>query len=80
LSETRAAGHPEFILQFEIMSASTTVMTSSTSVNTTRVFWERLCQTPGIQSVGCFIIAYVIYGSQLRVGAPTVAPAIARGS
>jgi hypothetical protein len=53
------------------MSASTTVMTSSTSVNTTRVFWERLWRTAGIQSVGCFIMAYVIYGSQPHVGAPT---------
>jgi hypothetical protein len=52
------------------MSASTTVMTSSTSVNT-RVFWERLWRTAGIQSVGCFIIAYVIYGTQPTVGAPT---------
>jgi len=51
------------------MSASTTVMTSSTSVNTTRVFWERLWRTAGIQSVACFIIAYVIYGSQPQIGA-----------
>ncbi len=51
------------------MSASTTVMTSSTSVNTTRVFWERLWRTAGIQSVGCFIVAYVVYGHQPQVGA-----------
>jgi hypothetical protein len=53
------------------MSASTTPMTSSTSVNNTRAFWERLWRTAGIQSVGCFIIAYVIYGSQPHVGAPS---------
>jgi hypothetical protein len=46
-------------------------MTSSTSVNDTRVFWERLWRTAGIQSVGCFVIAYVIYGSQAHVGAPS---------
>jgi hypothetical protein len=51
------------------MSASTTVMTSATSVNTTRVFWERLWRTAGIQSVGCFILAYIIYGYQPQVGA-----------
>ncbi len=44
-------------------------MTSSTSVNTDRVFWERLWRTAGIQSVVCFVIAYVIYGSQPQVGA-----------
>jgi hypothetical protein len=38
-------------------------------VNTTSVFWERLWRSAGIQSVGCFIIAYVIYGSQPHVGA-----------
>ena len=51
------------------MSASTTGMTSSTSVNTTRVFWERLWRTAGIQSVGCFIVAYIVYGHQPQVGA-----------
>jgi hypothetical protein len=51
------------------MSASTTGMTSSTSVNTPRVFWERLWRTAGIQSVGCFIVAYIVYGHQPQVGA-----------
>ena len=51
------------------MSTSTKTMTSSTSVDTNRAFWERLWRTAGIQSVGCFIIAYVIYGSQPQVGA-----------
>src|SRR5438093_1874893 len=50
------------------MSASTTAMTSSTSV-TTRGFWERLWRMSGINFVVFFIIAYVIYGSQPQVGA-----------
>jgi magnesium-transporting ATPase (P-type) len=33
------------------------------------VFWERLWRSAGIQSVGLFIIAYVIYGYQPQVGA-----------
>ena len=52
------------------MSAATTAMTSSTSVNTsTGVFWERLWRMSGIQFVIFFIIAYVIYGYQPQVGA-----------
>src|SRR5882724_3337111 len=53
------------------MSASTTVMTTSTSTYTTPAFWERLWRTAGIQSIGCFIIAYIIYGNQPQVGAST---------
>jgi hypothetical protein len=45
------------------MNASTTATVSSTSVYTTPVFWERLWRSSGIQSVGLFIIAYVIYGT-----------------
>src|SRR5260370_12027122 len=52
-----------------LMSTSTKAMTSSTSVDTSRAFWERLWRTAGIQSIGCFIIAYIIYGSQPQVGA-----------
>jgi hypothetical protein len=52
------------------MNASTTAAVSSTSVYTTPVFWERLWRSSGIQSVGLFIIAYVIYGFQPQVGAP----------
>jgi hypothetical protein len=52
------------------MSASNTAMTSSTSVYTTPVFWERLWRLSGINSVVFFLIAYVIYGSQPQVGAP----------
>jgi len=52
------------------MSASTTATASSTSVNTTRVFWERLWRMSGINFVAFAIIAYVIYGFQPQVGAP----------
>ena len=51
------------------MIASTTAMTSSTSVNTWRVFFERLWRTSGLQFVAFFIITSVIYGYQPRVGA-----------
>jgi magnesium-transporting ATPase (P-type) len=51
------------------MSASTTAMTSPSSVNTS-AFWERLWRTSGIQFVVFFIITYVIYGYQPQVGAP----------
>jgi hypothetical protein len=53
------------------MSASTAAMTPSSSVYTTPLFWERLWRTAGIQSVGLFIVAYLIYGTQPKVGAPT---------
>jgi hypothetical protein len=51
------------------MSESTTAMTSSTSVDTTRRFWERLWRTAGLQFVVFFIIAYLVYGNQPQVGA-----------
>jgi hypothetical protein len=51
------------------MSESTTAMTSSTSVYTTRRFWERLWRTAGRQFVVIFIFAYLIYGNQPQVGA-----------
>ena len=50
------------------MSAPTTSTTSSASAYTTPVFWERLWRSSGLQSVGLFIISYVIYGSQPHVG------------
>lgn len=50
------------------MSASTTAVTSSTSVNSP-IFWERLWRMSGINFVVFFIIAYVIYGYQPHVGA-----------
>jgi hypothetical protein len=50
------------------MSVSTRT-TSSTSVYTTPAFWERLWRTAGIQSLVCFIVAYIVYGHQPQVGA-----------
>jgi hypothetical protein len=52
------------------MSASTTSTTSSTSVYSGPAFWEFLWRTAGIQSVGLFILAWIIYGYQPQVGAP----------
>ena len=52
------------------MSASTAAMPSSTSVYTTRGFWEGLWRKSGISFVAFAIIAYVIYGYQPQVGAP----------
>jgi hypothetical protein len=34
------------------------------------LFWERLWRSSGIQSVGLFIIAYFIFGTQPQIGAP----------
>jgi hypothetical protein len=51
------------------MSASTTAGSSSTSVYNTPAFWERLWRTSGLQFVGLFIIAALIYGSRPEVGA-----------
>src|SRR6266850_6364889 len=53
----------------DLMSASTTAMASSTSVYTTRGFWERLWRLSGINFVAFAIIAYVIYGYQPPVAA-----------
>src|SRR6266699_2473718 len=52
-----------------LVSASTTAMASSTSVYTTRGFWEGLWRQSGISFVAFAIIAYVIYGYQPQVGA-----------
>jgi hypothetical protein len=43
--------------------------TSSASVYTAPAFWERLWRTAGIQSVLCFMIAYIAHGHQPQVGA-----------
>ena len=58
------------------MSASTTAtpspapaMMSSTSGYTSPAFWERLWRTSGLQFVGFFVIAYLVYGYQPSVGA-----------
>ena len=58
------------------MSTSSKAMTSSSGVDTNRAFWERLWRTAGIQSAGCFIIAYIIYGFQPQVGASADAVAV----
>jgi hypothetical protein len=42
---------------------------SSASVYTTPAFWERLWRTAGLQSVLCFIVAYIVYGQQPPIGA-----------
>ena len=54
------------------MSASSSGPKASTSGSTytSPAFWERLWRTAGIQSLACFIVAYIIYGSQPQVGAP----------
>ena len=49
--------------------STSAVTTSSASVYTTPAFWERLWRTAGIQSVLCFIVAYIVYGHQPQVGA-----------
>lgn len=49
--------------------STSTVTTSSASVYTTPAFWERLWRTAGIQSILCFVVAYIVYGSQPQVGA-----------
>jgi hypothetical protein len=51
------------------MSTSTTAMSSSSTATATRLFWERLWRTAGMQFVALFIIAYVVYGYQPKVGA-----------
>src|SRR5262249_53633310 len=51
------------------MSATSTAMQSSTRGYSTPAFWERLWRTSGIQFVGLFVIACLIYGSQPPVGA-----------
>jgi hypothetical protein len=50
------------------MSASIAT-TSAASVYTTPAFWERLWRAAGMQSLGLFIIGYVISGHQPQVGA-----------
>jgi hypothetical protein len=49
------------------MSATSTAATTA-SVYTSPAFWERLWRTGGIQSLGCFVIGYIIYGHQPQVG------------
>ena len=49
---------------------NTSVTSSSVSFYTTPAFWERLWRTAGIQSMLCFIVAYIVYGHQPQVGTP----------
>jgi hypothetical protein len=44
-------------------------MTSSPRAYNGPAFWERLWRSSGLQFVGLFIIAWIIYGSQPEVGA-----------
>jgi len=44
-------------------------MSASTSPYNDPAFWERVWRSSGIQFVGLFIVASVIYGSQPQVGA-----------
>jgi len=50
-----------------LISASTG--TTSASVYTTPAFWERLWQAASIQSVLCFIVAYLVYDHQPQADA-----------
>src|SRR5258706_7605312 len=49
--------------------SSSAITISSASVYTTPAFWERLWRTAGIQSIFCFIVAYIVHGQQPQVGA-----------
>ncbi|MFL5493055.1 MAG: hypothetical protein ACJ8DC_01595 [Gemmatimonadales bacterium] len=51
------------------MSASTPTLATPAGTYSTPAFWERLWRTSGIQFVGLFIVASVIYGAQPHVGA-----------
>lgn len=51
------------------MSTSTTAVRASAGVATTPQFWERLWRTAGVQSVGLFVVAYLLYGNQPHIGA-----------
>ncbi len=43
---------------------------AAASVYTTPAFWERLWRMSGINFVAFFVVAYLVYGYQPRVGAP----------
>jgi hypothetical protein len=53
----------------DILMSTSAGTTSSASVYTTPAFWERLWRTAGLQSVLCFIVAYIVYGQQPPIGA-----------
>ena len=48
--------------------SSSTATTSSASAYTTPAFWERLWRTAGIQSLLCFIAAYIAHGTTWLTG------------
>src|SRR5262245_22585194 len=50
-------------------SGEESLMSASTSPYTTPAFWERLWRSAGIQSVLCFLVAYIVCGHQPQVGA-----------
>src|SRR5262245_34721974 len=52
------------------MSASSTVVTASAG-KYGRAFWERLWRQSGLNFVAFFIIAWLVYGTQPHIGAPT---------
>lgn len=51
------------------MNTTTIATASSTNAYITPAFWERLWRSSGIQAVGLFLIAYLIYGYQPPAGA-----------
>src|ERR1700726_865146 len=74
VSRSLAGSFVHFQFRKEIlMTASTTAVTSSAGVKSssaynTPAFWDRLWRTAGIQSVLCFMVAYIVYGQQPQVG------------
>jgi hypothetical protein len=51
------------------VNTSTAAASPSSNIATTAQFWERLWRSAGVQSVGLFVIAYLVYGLQPGVGA-----------
>jgi hypothetical protein len=55
------------------MSATPGALSSTASPYATPAFWDRLWRTSGLQFVGLFIVAWVVYGSQPGLGAGSIA-------
>jgi len=55
----------------QLGSRQASTSTSSATGRFGSAFWERLWRSAGIQSLGCFILAYFIYPHQPEVGAST---------
>jgi hypothetical protein len=53
----------------ELFMSTSTGIATATTVYRTSAFWERLWRAGGLQSLGCFVIGYIIYGHQPQVGA-----------